>query len=104
MTARRLLALPALLVVALAAGGCGDEGDKAKLTAAQQQARLTFVESHGDFSDRELAKLCPGLYPKDYLTNTDKYPIPRGEKDRTPPKVTADDRADAQAAGCDVRP
>ncbi len=104
MTARRLLVLPLLLVVALATGGCGDEGDKAKLTAAQEQARVAFIESHGDFSDRELAKLCPGMYPKTFLTDTDKYPIPRGEKDRTPPKVTAHDRAEAQAAGCDVRP
>jgi len=103
MTARRTLPLAAL-AVAWAIGGCGDEGDAAKLTAAQEQARVAFVESHGNFSDRELAKLCPGLYPKDFLTNTDDYPIPRDEKDRTPPKVTAQDRTEAKAAGCDVRP
>lgn len=103
MTARRVLPLAAL-ATALAVGGCGDTGTKAKLTSAEEQARAAFVKEHDDFSDRELARLCPGLYPRTFLTNTDKYPIPRGEKDRTPPKVTAHDRAEAQAAGCDVRP
>lgn len=103
MTARRALPLAAL-ALALGVGGCGDTGEKAKLTSAQEQARLTFVEARPDFNDRELARLCPGMYPNDFLTNKDKYPLPRGEKDRAPKKLTADDRADAQAAGCDVRP
>lgn len=99
---RRVLPLIALLTAA-ALGGC-DYGSAAKLTPDQEQARIEFIEAHADFSDRELAKLCPGLYPRDFLTNEDKYPIPRREKDRTPPRITAADRAQAQAAGCDVRP
>jgi hypothetical protein len=103
MTTRRALPLAAL-VAALALAGCGDTGTKAKLTGAQEQARVAFIEAHGNYSDRELAHLCPGLYPKHFLTNTDKYPLPRGEKNRTPPKITAHDLAEARAAACDVRP
>ena len=103
MTARRALPLVAL-VAALAVVGCGSTGEKADLTPAQEQARRAFVDSHADFNDRELARLCPGMYPKDFLTNKDKYPLPRGQKDRAPRKFTAKDRAEATAAGCDVRP
>jgi hypothetical protein len=103
MTARRVLSLVAL-AAAVAVGGCGPTGAKANLTSAQEQARRAFVESHSNWSDRELARLCPGMYPKHFLTDTSKYPIPRGEKDRTPKTITAHDRAEAEAAGCDVRP
>jgi hypothetical protein len=102
MTARRALPLAAV-AAALAVGGCSS-GTAAKLTPAQEQARLAFVKAHGNYSDRELAQLCPGLYPKHFLTDTGKYPIPRGEKTRKHPTPTARDRAEAQAAGCDVRP
>lgn len=102
MTARR--ALPLLAVTAVVAlGGC-DYGTAAKLTTEQEQARIAFIEDRPDWSDRELAKLCPGLYPKDFLTDEDEYPVPRDEDDRTPKKITAQDRADADAAGCDIRP
>ncbi len=100
--ARRALPLVVLLAV-LALGGCS-YGTAAKLTSDQEQARVQFIQDHTSFSDRELAKLCPGLYPHDFLTNTGKYPLPRGEKNRTPPRITAKDRAQAAAAACDVRP
>jgi len=101
MTARR--ALPLAAVAALAFAGC-DYGTAAKLTAQQERERIAFIEDHAEWTDHELAKLCPGLYPKDFLTDEDTYPRPRGDEDRTPPKTTAADRAEARAAGCDVRP
>jgi hypothetical protein len=94
-----LLALP----LAVAIGGCG-HGTSAELTAQQERARVAFLKDHGDFDDHELAQLCPGLYPRDFLTDPDAYPEGKRTKGRTPPKVTAADRAQAKAAGCDVRP
>jgi hypothetical protein len=94
-----LLALLAALVV----GGCA-YGTPAKLTADQKQARIAFLKAHGGFDDHDLAKLCPGMYPTDFLTDTKKWPAGKPRKNHTSPKVTAADRADAKAAGCDVRP
>jgi len=99
---RRPLALLAA-IAALAIGGC-DHGTAARLTADQEQARVVFIEEHADFDDRELAILCPGLYPRRFLADTDTYPEAKRDKGRTPPKVTAADRVQARAAGCDVRP
>lgn len=93
----------ALSFVALAATGCG-YGTPATITPQQKQTRVAFINAHARFSDRELAQLCPGLYPRDFLTKTGKYPDAKPDKKRTPPKVTAADRTQAQAAGCDVRP
>lgn len=92
--------LPSLaLVAALAIAGCGT-GASADLTPEQREARVQFIEQHGHFSDHELARLCPGLYPRDFLTNEDDYP--KEDRDRRSPSVTAEDRAQASAAGCDV--
>lgn len=99
---RRLASLAAVLVV-LALGGCA-YGTAARLTPAQQHARIAFIQSHKGFSDRDLAKLCPGLYPTDFLTNSSKWPAGKATKGEKPARVTAQDRAEAQAAGCDVRP
>jgi hypothetical protein len=101
MTARR--ALPLAAVAALAIGGC-DYGTAADLTPEQERARVELLEDHADWTDHELARLCPGLYPRDFLTNEDDYPKPRGEEDRRPPRIDAKDRAQANAAACDVRP
>lgn len=101
--ARRLLPLAVLAAALLLLGGC-TYGTSAKLTSDQEQARVQFIKDRADFTDRELARLCPGLYPRDFLTDEDKYPKPRTDKDRTPPKVTATDREQAAAAGCDVFP
>lgn len=98
---RRTL-LPATILAAAVLGGC-DHGTPADLTAQQERARIAFLESHRDFDDRELAKLCPGLYPRRFLTDADKYPEGKRDTSRTPPRVTAADRAQAKAAGCDVR-
>jgi hypothetical protein len=98
---RRALLLAPLAALALA--GCGSS-TAAKLTPAQEQARIQFLKGHGNFDDRELAQLCPGLYPRDYLTNKSKYPDTTRRKNHKAPTVTAADRRQARAAGCDVRP
>jgi hypothetical protein len=99
--ARRFAPLALLAVLAL--GGCA-YGTAARLTPAQERARISFLESHKSFSDRDLAKLCPGLYPADFLTNTKKWPAGKATSGEKPARATAQDRAEAQAAGCDVRP
>lgn len=95
--ARRLL--PLALLVTLAVGGC-TYGEKAAISPSQEQARVEFLKDHGDFNDHGLARLCPGLYPRDFLTNEDDYPKER--KDHRNPAVTQADRDQATAAGCDV--
>lgn len=92
-------ALPLALLAALAIGGC-NYGEEADLTPEQREARIQFVKDTGDFDDHELARLCPGLYPRDFLTNEDDYPDE--DRDHRDPPVTAKLRADARAAGCDV--
>lgn len=102
-TQPRRLALAGAAIGALAVGGCGS-GTPAKLTPAQEQARIRLIETHANLTDRQLARICPGLYPRDFLSNTKKYPLTSRDKDKSQPKVTAADRAQATAAGCDVRP
>lgn len=87
------------LLAALAIGGC-TYGQPADISADQEQARIEFIESVSDFDDHELARLCPGLYPSDFLTNDDDYPDE--DRDHRDPPVTAELRAQARAAGCDV--
>jgi hypothetical protein len=94
-----VLALTATAAIA----GCG-YGTPAKLSSAQEQARVRLIQSHTKLTDRQLAKICPGLYPRDFLTNTKKYPLTSKDKDKKQPQITAADRAQAQAAGCDVQP
>jgi hypothetical protein len=95
-------AVATALTIAAALAGCG-YGTPAKLTPAQEQARIRLIEANENLTDRQLARLCPGLYPRDFLTNTDKYPLTKRDKEKQQPKVTAADRAQAKAAGCDVR-
>jgi hypothetical protein len=96
---RRWLPVAALLAALTAFGGCG-YGAPAALTQAQKHARIHFIERHGDYTDHELARLCPGLYPRDYLTNTKKYAKDKVANGHKAPTVTAADRAEAKAAGC----
>lgn len=99
---RKPLAIAAVAAITVL-GGCG-YGTPAKLTSAQEQARIRLIEAHTSLTDRQLARICPGLYPRDFLTNTKKYPLTSKDKDKKQPKITAADRAQASAAGCDVRP
>jgi hypothetical protein len=98
---------PLALIAMLAFGGCA-YGTAARLTPAQERARVAFVEVHDSYSDRDLARLCPGLYPRDFLTNHDDWPAgERRSDDRSTGAIAAARRreaADLRAAGCDVYP
>ncbi|HEV7772026.1 MAG TPA: hypothetical protein VGO48_01920 [Conexibacter sp.] len=98
-----LLALFAALVV----GGCA-YGTEARLTPAQEKARVAFIEDHGDYSDRDLARVCPGLYPRDFLTNEDDWPAGKARSgDLSTRAIDAARTREAsavRAAGCDVYP
>lgn len=104
--ARRFAPLAALLV-ALVVGGCA-YGTAARLTPQQESARIAFIKAHGDYSDRDLARLCPGLYPRDFLTNHDDWPAGEARSDDMSARAIAAARArqaaDIRAAGCDVYP
>jgi hypothetical protein len=101
----RRFALLAALIAALVVGGCA-YGTKARLTPAQERARIQFIEDHGHFSDRDLARLCPGLYPRDFLTNKSAWPAGEARSgDMSTRAIDAARRRDAaavKAAGCDV--
>lgn len=92
-------ALPLLLVATVAVGGCG-YGTAAELTDEQTQARTELIARAGEFDNHELARLCPGLYPRDFLTNEDDYP--REDEDHRDPAVTPALRDLVARAGCDV--
>jgi hypothetical protein len=98
-----ILALLALLAV----GGCG-YGTAARLTPAQESARVQFIEDHASYDDRDLARLCPGLYPRDFLTDKDKWPAGEARSDdlsaRTIDAARTREAAAIRAAGCDVFP
>ncbi|MFL5816405.1 MAG: hypothetical protein ACJ76L_02275 [Conexibacter sp.] len=104
--ARRFAPLAALLA-ALLVGGCA-YGTEARLTPAQESARVAFVEDHGDYSDRDLARLCPGLYPRDFLTNEDDWPAGKSRSGdlsaRAIDSARTREAAAVRAAGCDVYP
>ncbi len=98
--ARRALILAPL--AALLIGGCSYAAPQ-KITSAQDSARKTFIKDHADFTDHQLAKLCPALYPPKFLTDTKKYPLDKKDKDKSDqPTITQADRTQAAAAGCTV--
>ncbi len=103
----RRFAPVAALLAALLAGGCA-YGTPARLTQAQETARLAFIKAHDSYSDRDLARLCPGLYPRDFLTNKTDWPTGEARSGDLSSRAiaTAKTRQAAQirAAGCDVFP
>jgi hypothetical protein len=58
---RRLLPILALLVVVPVLAGCGGT------QTAEQKARKEFLFKYPKLDDQQLAKLCPGYYPTDFL-------------------------------------
>jgi hypothetical protein len=98
--ARRALILAPL--AALLIGGCSYAAPQ-KLTGQQETARKAFIKAHPNFTDHDLAKLCPALYPSNFLTDTKKYPLEKKDKDSSKPAVTQADRDQAAAAGCDIK-
>ncbi|MEA2391283.1 MAG: hypothetical protein QOK31_1392 [Solirubrobacteraceae bacterium] len=85
---KRLLAL---LAVAVMLSGCGGTPD------AQQAARARFLDIEHKLKDDELARLCPSLYPADYLKDRKKYGYPKNKKPRV---LTPQDQANARQAHC----
>jgi hypothetical protein len=104
--ARRFAPLLAL-IAALAIGGCS-YGTAARLTPSQERARVGFIKAHDAYNDRDLARLCPGLYPRDFLTNHDDWPAGEARSDdmsrRAIDAARARQAADLRAAACDVLP
>jgi hypothetical protein len=104
--ARRFAPLVAL-IAALVVGGCA-YGTEARLTPAQERARVAFIEDHDDYSDRDLARLCPGLYPRDFLTNEDDWPTGEARSGdlstRAIDAARTREAAAVRTAGCDVYP
>ncbi len=103
---RRFAPLAALFA-ALVLGGCA-YGTAADITPAQDKARIALIEAHDDYSDRDLARLCPGLYPRDFLTDHDQWPAGKASSSDLSARriAAARDREAAQidAAACDVFP
>ena len=103
----RRFALLVALIAAVVVGGCA-YGTEARLTPAQERARVAFIEDHGDYSDRDLARLCPGLYPRDFLTNKGDWPAGEARSGDLSTRAIAEARtseaAAVKAAGCDVYP
>jgi hypothetical protein len=104
--ARRFAPLAALLA-ALLVGGCA-YGTPARLTSAQETARVAFIKAHDGYSDRDLARLCAGLYPRDFLTNKSDWPAGEARSGDLSARAIAAARtraaAQLRAAGCDVYP
>jgi hypothetical protein len=90
---RRPAAVIAAASVALAFAGCGskairDNSDKKPTPAvkallaagpaadctreAPRDKQLAFLKAHPELTNKQLAKICPGLYPSDYLTKNKK--------------------------------
>jgi hypothetical protein len=97
----------AALIAALAFAGCS-YGTAARLTPTQESARIAFIKAHGDYTDRDLARLCPALYPRDFLTNHDDWPAGKARSSdmssRAIEAARARQTADLSAAACDVYP
>jgi hypothetical protein len=86
-----------LVVLAAALAGCG------ATPSPQQTRRAAFLEKYDRLNDRDLARLCPSLYPRDFLTSPkryDKYGYTKPDKNAKRFRPTATERADAGAAGC----
>ncbi|MDO8184218.1 hypothetical protein Q5424_00185 [Conexibacter sp. JD483] len=96
---RRLL--PLALLAALVVAGC-DSVEKADITPEQRAARVQLIRAADNFDDQDLARLCRGLYPSDFLTKPGDYPDEK--KDHRAPSAADRDRLAGLVAraGCDV--
>jgi hypothetical protein len=72
---RRLIPLLGLLVLL---AGCGGGTQ-----TAEQKARKEFLFKYPKLNDPQLARLCPGLYPTDYLNPNRASHYHYDKKDRT---------------------
>ncbi len=87
---RRAL-LPLLIALAAAAAGCGGT------PPAQARSTVKFISDHAALPDAKLARLCPSLYPSDFLRRRKHYRYDEKDLKYTPSEK---EKAAAQAAGC----
>lgn len=95
-----------MAVLAALLAGCGTQPGNlpngsvsTALTAAQRTARLQLVKENGGLNDRELAKLCPALYPTD-LETAKKYKDIRDKQKLRKTTFPAEAKRLAARAGC----
>lgn len=86
---RTLLALS--LALALVSAGCGGT------PPPSAQAKVDFIRKYDKLKDAQLARICPSLYPSDFLRRRKHYRFDEKDLKFT---VTAEQRAAAKAAGC----
>jgi hypothetical protein len=86
---RSALVLPVLLALAIA--GCGGTPN------AEQAKRALFIKQEKKLNDDELARLCPSLFPADFLKEHKKYGYTVTKKPKEPSPA---DLKSAQTAGC----
>src|SRR5215211_1110133 len=95
------LRVPLALVLVAALAGCGAKVERPMgqqpVSPELRAKRISFLKDYGGFSDQQLARLCPALYPKDFLANPKKYGLKKGDKTRG---FSAKDRQRAATAGC----
>lgn len=87
----RRSALALLVVFAFTLAGCGGTPNP------EQAKRALFIKQEKGLNDDELARLCPSLFPADFLKEHKKYSYTVTKK---PKKPTPADTKNAQAAGC----
>ncbi len=87
----RALAVLLLSVLAVALAGCGGTPNP------EQAKRALFIKQEKGLNDDELARLCPSLFPADFLNEHKKYSYTVTKK---PKKPTPADLKNAQTAGC----
>jgi hypothetical protein len=87
----RRFALLIPVVFALTLAGCGGTPN------AEQAKRALFIKQEKKLNDDELARLCPSLFPADFLKEHKKYGYTVTKK---PKKPSPADSKNAQVAGC----
>jgi hypothetical protein len=93
---RRPVTLLAVAALALPLAACG------ATPSAVQQRRADFLMKYDTLDDQELARLCPALYPRDFLStsNPDGASKYKYKADKSPHVPTTAEKADAAAHGC----
>lgn len=89
---RRAAILALILLPAAGLVACGSTPED-----AASQRHVDLIKGQPDLSNEELARLCPNLYPSDFLRDPGKYNYKR---DKTPVTFTSAQLAAARQAGC----
>ena len=93
---RRPVTLLAVAALAVPLAACG------ATPSPVQQRRADFLHKYDNLDDQELARLCPALFPKDFLStsNPDGASKYKYKTDKSPHIPTTAEKADAVAHGC----